>query len=74
MEFLKTLIQYPAYIFKFALYVLFIVIAGLFYFSDNLAMADQSVKSAMSIAMFLYGAYRMIRTYQDFKKEISSDK
>jgi prepilin signal peptidase PulO-like enzyme (type II secretory pathway) len=74
MDFLKSLIQYPAYIFKFALYVLFIVIAGLFYFSDNLAMADQSVKSAMSIAMFLYGAYRMIRTYQDFKNELSSDK
>ncbi len=73
MDFLKSLIQYPSYIFKFALYVLFIVIAILFYLSDNLRMADDSIKSAMSIAMFLYGAYRMIRTYQDFKNELKSE-
>jgi hypothetical protein len=36
-------------------------------------MADDTMKSAMSIAMFLYGAYRMIRTYQDFKNELKSD-
>ena len=73
MDFLKSLIQYPSYIFKFALYVLFIVIAVMFYLSDNLRMADDSIKSAMSIAMFLYGAYRMIRTYQDFKNELKSE-
>lgn len=73
MDFLKSLIQYPSYIFKFALYVLFIVISIMFYLSDNLRMADDSIKSAMSIAMFLYGAYRMIRTYQDFKNELKSE-
>lgn len=73
MDFLKSLIQYPSYIFKFALYVLFIVISIMFYLSDNLRMADDSIKSALSIAMFLYGAYRMIRTYQDFKNELKSE-
>lgn len=66
----KQLIQSPGYIFKFGLYLLFIVFALLLYFKDIEGFNDKSLKNVYSITLFLYGTYRMIRTFQEFKAEM----
>ncbi len=69
----KKLITHPAYIFKFAIYLLFICFAIIFYFSDMLATQDKSLRNLYSALLLLYGGYRMIRTYQDFQAEIRNE-
>lgn len=67
----KSLIQRPAYIFKFAIYVLFICFAAVFYFSDILGpQQDESLSNLYALLMALYGGYRLIRTWQDFQAEL----
>lgn len=66
----KPLIQSPGYIFKFGIYLLFIVFALLLFFKDIEGFNDKSLKNIYSVTLFLYGSYRMIRTYQEFKAEI----
>ena len=68
----KQLVKYPAYIFKFAIYILFLCLAVLFYFSNINPEINSSIRTLYASLMFLYGAYRMLRTYQDFQKEILS--
>ena len=68
----KQLVKYPAYIFKFAIYILFLCFAVLFYFSNINAEINQNIRTLYSAMLFLYGAYRTVRTYQDFQKEIAS--
>jgi hypothetical protein len=70
---LNQLVKYPAYIFKFAIYILFLCFAVLFYFSNINAELTQNIRTLYSAMLFLYGAYRTVRTYQDFKKEIASN-
>lgn len=65
----QQLVKHPAYIFKFAIYLLFISFAVLFYVSDILAVQDKTLKIMYSAILFLYGAYRLVRTYQEFKAE-----
>ena len=69
----KDLINHPGYIFKFAIYILFISFAFIFYFSDILDSQDKDLKLIYSLLLFLYGAYRMIRTYQDFRSELRDE-
>lgn len=69
----KQLVKYPAYIFKFAIYILFLCFAVLFYFTKINAELTQNMRILYSSMLFLYGAYRTVRTYQDFQKEIASD-
>jgi hypothetical protein len=70
---LNQLVKYPAYIFKFAIYILFLCFAVLFYFSNINAELTQNIRTLYSAMLFLYGAYRTVRTYQDFNKEIASN-
>jgi len=69
----NQLIKHPAYIFKFAIYILFICFAMIFYFSNLMADQDKSLKVIYAVLLFFYGAYRMARTYQDFKKELRDE-
>ncbi len=70
----KELIRHPGYIFKFSIYILFILLAFLFYFSDLMAEQDKSLKQIYALLLFVYGAYRLTRTYQEFQKEIKSER
>lgn len=69
----KQLVKYPAYIFKFAIYILFLCFAVLFYFSNINPALTQNIRILYASMLFLYGGYRTVRTYQDFQKEIASD-
>ncbi len=69
----RQLIRHPVYIFKFAIYVLFICFAVIFYFSGILPDLDKSVKNMYAVIILLYGSYRMVRTYQDFKAELRNE-
>jgi hypothetical protein len=69
----KHLINHPAYIFKFAIYILFVFFAVVFYVSDIMGEQDKSLKTIYSVLLFFYGSYRLIRTYQDFKTEIRGE-
>jgi hypothetical protein len=69
----KSLIQHPGYIFKFAIYLLFICFAFVFYFSDMLKNQEKNLNLIYSLLLFLYGAYRLVRTWQDFKKELRDE-
>jgi hypothetical protein len=66
----KQLIKHPAYIFKFAIYCLFICFAGIFYFTPSISGVDGNVRTLYAVLLLVYGLYRMIRTYQDFKTDI----
>lgn len=65
----KQLIQSPGYIFKFGIYLLFLVFALLLFFKDIEGFNDNGMKRLYSVVLFLYGSYRMIRTYQEFQSE-----
>ncbi len=69
----KQLIKHPAYIFKLAIYCLFICFAGIFYFTPSLTGVDGNVRSLYAVLLLVYGSYRLIRTYQDFKTDIRAD-
>ncbi len=70
----KKLIERPTYIFKFAIYLLFIGFAVIFYFSDLMeGSQDGNLKNVYTILLFVYGSYRLVRTYQDFKLEDRND-
>lgn len=69
----QSLVQNPEFIFKFALYIVFIVFAFMMFFIGDKYIQDKSLKTMFSSAMFLYGAYRLIRTYQDFKQALKSE-
>lgn len=69
----KQLASHPAYILKFAIYILFIAFAAIFYFSNTLAIQDKNMKIISSLLLLFYGSYRMLRTYQDFKAEIRDE-
>ncbi len=69
----KELANRPAYIFKFAIYLLFISFAFIFYFSNILEQQDKNLKLVYSLLLLLYGSYRLVRSYQDFRKDIRAD-
>ncbi len=69
----KFLIKHPGYIFKFAIYILFVSFAFIFYFSNILDTQDKNLKLIYSLLLFLYGAYRLVRTYQEFHSEIRDE-
>jgi hypothetical protein len=70
----RKLIGRPAYIFKFAIYLLFICFAVIFYFSNLLDNGqDRNLKNIYSVLLLIYGTYRLIRTWQDFQKELRDE-
>jgi hypothetical protein len=70
----KKLIHHPAYIFKFAIYILFISFAFIFYFSKALDLQMEGhLKGMFAALLFIYGSYRFIRTYQDFNAELRNE-
>lgn len=70
----KKLIERPAYIFKFAIYLLFIGFAFIFYFSNLMEDRQEgNLKMVYTVLLFVYGSYRLLRTYQDFKLEDRND-
>ncbi|MES2616887.1 MAG: hypothetical protein V4613_03355 [Bacteroidota bacterium] len=64
---LKELIRHPAFIFRFAIYLLFVSFAVIFYFSNLMTDEDKTTKNIYSGLLFVYGIYRLIRSYQEFK-------
>lgn len=71
---LKDILKYPGYIFKFGIYLVFIFMALMIYFKDIQGFNDKSLKLVYAAALFLYGAYRMIRTYQDLQAEMKENR
>lgn len=68
------LVKRPGYIFKFAIYVLFVCFAGILYFSHIFdKQIDKSIKTIYSVLIFLYGCYRLARTWQDLQSDIRND-
>jgi prepilin signal peptidase PulO-like enzyme (type II secretory pathway) len=69
----KEILKYPGYVFKFGIYLVFILMALMIYFKDIEGFNDKSLKTIYSAALLLYGLYRIIRTYQDLKAEIKEN-
>jgi len=70
----KKLIEYPAYLFKFAIYLLFISFSFILYFSKVLDFqGENNMKGLYCILLLLYGSYRLLRTFQDFKAELRNE-
>ena len=69
----QKLIKHPTYIFKFAIYFLFVFLAIMLYFSNLFTVKDTNLKLTYCLVLLLYGVYRIVRAYQDFKQEIKNE-
>lgn len=68
------LVKRPGYIFKFAIYILFVCFAGILYFSPVFdKQIDKSMRTLYAAIVLLYGVYRLVRTWQDLQSDIRND-
>lgn len=69
----KKLIQYPRYILKFGMCLFFILFPIIFYFRDRQLFSSKSQDQIFLVLTFIYGVYRFIRTYQEYKADLKDE-
>ncbi|MCC6817827.1 MAG: hypothetical protein IT245_02910 [Bacteroidia bacterium] len=65
----KQLIQYPRYIFKFGMCLVFIFLPIIIYFRGSNFFKNRIQEDIFLALTLLYGIYRFVRTYHEYKAE-----